>query len=269
MKFVRAMIWDRATLGFLYRSKIKKVILTNTHYNIEVKRHEKRMQWNEFWWTKRKSKIGSRIQLNVKSREREKRVFVPKTRLRTNGLSGRFKMAKRLRCEALAKTTYEPEDKREREKKKGRRRSKRRPEWKKRVRLNGKGGGVARACCARGWKFLSYFQQSLHPSFSSSPVFYSRNWKDQRLREVDTVPRGAILLSLAQGGAEGGWCAFSHHSSKNATDRETSRTIPCRCWRRIINLRFVHVYQRVIERNIVNMTVKIRVKKSFICVHIW
>ena len=30
-----------------------------------------------------------------------------------NGLSERFKMAKRLRCEALAKTTCEPEDKRE------------------------------------------------------------------------------------------------------------------------------------------------------------
>jgi len=45
--------------------------------------------------------------------EREKRVFVPKTQLCANGLSERFKMAKRLRCEALAKTTCEPEDKRE------------------------------------------------------------------------------------------------------------------------------------------------------------
>lgn len=45
--------------------------------------------------------------------EREKRVFVPKIQLCSNGLSERFKMAKKLRCEALAETTCEPEDKRE------------------------------------------------------------------------------------------------------------------------------------------------------------
>lgn len=127
--------------------------------------------------------------------EKHECIFVPKIRLRARGLSGCYKIVKRLRCKALAKTVYS------RKTRDRRRRKRRKTEWKKQIRLNGKRSGVACAylLCEKeerkkekkegeSWKFLSYFQQSFRLSLSSSPVFYSRNWKDQRLREVDTIP---------------------------------------------------------------------------------
>lgn len=139
-------------------------------------------------WRRRKMGNGS---VGVETR-RKKCVFIPKTRLCAHGLSEHFKMAKRevtLRstCEDCMRAGRQEEEEKEMRTKK------------KQARLNGKGGGFAGACllCERGWKFLSYFQQSFRPSFSSLLVLYSENWKDQRLGEVDTIPGKAVLLSLS------------------------------------------------------------------------
>lgn len=113
-------------------------------------------------------------------------------------------MAKRLRCEALAKTTCEPEDKRERGKRKGRRRSKRRLEWKKRARLNGEGGGVARACllCER-LKVSLIFPTITPPVFLLVARLLFAKLKGPTPSRSRHRPRGTVLLSLT--GWRQGW----------------------------------------------------------------
>lgn len=136
-------------------------------------------------------------------------------------------MAKRLRCEALAKTTCEPEDKREGGRRKRRRRSKWRPEWKKRARLNGVGGGVVGACllCER-LKVSLIFPTITPPVFLLVARLLFAKLKGPTPSRSRHHPRGAALHPFAQGGIKGGWraSAFSHPSSKNATDGETSGT---------------------------------------------
>lgn len=130
--------------------------------------------------------------------------------------------------------------------------SERRSEWKKRARLNGVGGGVARArlLCER-LKVSLIFPTITPPVFLLVARLLFAKLKGPTPSRSRHHPRGAVLLPLARGGTK----RPSFHIlpiKMQLTHAETSGTILCRCWRRIINLRFARGYRRVIEKNTVN-----------------
>lgn len=143
-------------------------------------------------------------------------------------------MAKSLRCEALAKTTCELKEEREREKE-----MKEKIEWKKRIRFNNERRGVACAClpCERKEKEKRIGEGGrrlkvslIFPTIIPSVLLLVARLLFGKLKGPTPSrsrhhSRGAVLLT--KDGAKGEWCEHRlfriRSSGKSATDGEISK----------------------------------------------